>query len=307
MSIATAAPDPRAAARRGHLAMLAFSLIVAGSFVTGGMIANDADPAAVTAARFLAASILLLGASGIIGGAVGRAPRRSDLAAPWRYLVLGILFACYFVTMFEGLKTASPVAIGAVFTLTPPLTAVAAWLILRQRLRADLALALALGAAGAIWVIFRGEPARLLALNIGWGEGVFFIGCIMHAIFTPLMRRWNRGEPPMVSSGMVMAAGFAVLAVYGWSEIRVTDWASLPARFWPVLAYLVTLSSAGTLLLLQYANQRLPSSKVMAYSYLTPAWVILIELAIGNPAPGWMILPGIALLVATQALLLRKD
>ena len=29
--------------------------------------------------------------------------------APWRYLILGGLFAGYFVLMFEGLKTAHPV------------------------------------------------------------------------------------------------------------------------------------------------------------------------------------------------------
>jgi hypothetical protein len=32
-------------------------------------------------------------------------------AAPWRYLLLGGLFAVYFVTMFEGLKTAPPVSV----------------------------------------------------------------------------------------------------------------------------------------------------------------------------------------------------
>ena len=33
--------------RRGHLAMLAFSALVAGSFSLGAMVANDIDPAAV--------------------------------------------------------------------------------------------------------------------------------------------------------------------------------------------------------------------------------------------------------------------
>lgn len=303
---ATALAD-RGRVLRGHLAMLAFSIVVAGSFTAGGLIANDIAPAAVNTLRFAAASILLMGAALVLGAAGGRGPRAADLAAPWRYLVLGALFAFYFVCMFEGLKTAPPVAIGAVFTLTPPLTALAAWLILRQRLRGDLALALAIGAGGAVWVIFRGEPGRLMALDVGRGEAIYLAGCVLHAVFTPLMRRWNRGEPPLVSTALVMGSGFLVLVGYGWSDLWATDFAALPPRVWGALAYLVVFASAIALLLLQYGNQRLPASKVMAYSYLTPAWVLLIDLVLGRPLPGLAVLPGIGLILMTQLLLLRDD
>jgi len=304
---AHAGPAARSEALRGHLAMLTFSVVVAFSFIAGGSIANDIAPAAVNAMRFLAASVLLAGASLVLAGLGGRGMQARDLAAPWRYGILGFLFAFYFVCMFEGLKTAAPVSIGAVFTLTPPLTALAAWVILRQRMRGDLALALAVGAAGAVWVIFRGDPARLMALDLGRGEAIYLFGCALHAVFTPLMRRWNRGEPALVTTSLVMAAGFVVLVVYGWSDLRTTDFAALPARVWLALSYLVVFASALALLLLQYGGQRLPASKVMAYSYLTPAWVLLIDLALGRPGPGLVVLPGIGLLVLTQMLILRED
>ncbi|HCE70317.1 MAG TPA: EamA family transporter, partial [Ruegeria sp.] len=51
-----------------------------------------------------------------------------------------------FVLMFEGLKTAPPVSAAAVFTLTPVLSAVAGWLLLRQVTTPRMALALAVGA-----------------------------------------------------------------------------------------------------------------------------------------------------------------
>lgn len=300
--------QPQTQARRGHLAMLAFSVVVAGSFTAGGLIANDIAPAAVNAMRFAAAALLLLGASVVLAALGGpRGPRAADLAAPWRYLVLGTLFAFYFVLMFEGLKTAPPMAIGAVFTLTPPLTALAAWVILRQRLRGDLALALAVGAAGAVWVIFRGEPARLLALQVGRGEAIFLAGCALHALLTPLMRRWHRGEPPLVSTALTMGAGFLVLVAYGQAALIATDFTALPLRVWLALGYLVVVASAVAILLLHYGNQRLPASKVMAYSYLTPAWVLAIDLVLGRPMPGLAVLPGIGLILLTQLLLLRED
>ncbi|MEP6066594.1 MAG: EamA family transporter, partial [Paracoccaceae bacterium] len=44
---------------RGHLAMLAFSLLVAGSFALGAMAANDISPMALNAARFWIAGVVI--------------------------------------------------------------------------------------------------------------------------------------------------------------------------------------------------------------------------------------------------------
>ena len=62
--------------------------------------------------------------------------------------MLGGLFAIYFILMFEGLKTAPPVAAAAVFTLTPVMSAGFGWLLLRQVTTGWIALALSVGAGG---------------------------------------------------------------------------------------------------------------------------------------------------------------
>lgn len=307
MTPADAARDPRAEALRGHAAMLFFSAAVAGSFSLGAMVANQIDPAALNAVRFLIAAVVLGMLVQVMPGRNGRGFRRADLAAPWRYVILAALFAGYFVLMFEGLKTAAPVSAGAVFTLTPLMTAGFAWLLLRQRMDGWLAMALAIGGAGAVWVIFRADLAALLAFQIGRGEAIYFVGCILHAVFTPLLRRWNRGESALVVTSLVMAAGFVLLALYSWPELRAIRWAALSPLIWVTILYLSILASALTFVLLQYAAQRLPSSKVMAYTYLTPAWIILWELALGHGGPSLTVLPGVALIVAALVMLLRRD
>ena len=83
--------------------MFAFSALVAGSFSLGSRVANDIDPLALTALRFLLASVLI-GTIGVYLGAFNRAALR----ATWRYAVLGGLMGGYFVLMFTGLKTATP-------------------------------------------------------------------------------------------------------------------------------------------------------------------------------------------------------
>jgi drug/metabolite transporter (DMT)-like permease len=282
--------------------MLLFSALVAGSFALGSMVANDIAPAALNAARFAIATVVIgtaaLATTGISASA---------LRAPWRYLVLGGLFAGYFVLMFEGLKTAPPVSTAAVFTLAPVLAAGFGWLVLRQVATGRIALALAVGAVGALWVIFRADLGALLRLDVGRGEAIYFVGVALHALYTPMVRRLNRGEPPVVFTLGMLVAGLLVLTLYGWADIRATDWAGLPARVWVTLFYLSIAASAMTFVLLQYATLHLPSSKVMAYTYLVPSWVALWEIALGHGAPPLAVLVGVGLTVVALLMLLKEE
>ena len=92
-------------AGQGHLAMLLFSALVAGSFSLGYLAANEISPSAFNAVRFVVAACVI----GLVVLLKGGVPREA-LQAPWRYAVLGGLFGAYFVLMFEGLKTAQPVS-----------------------------------------------------------------------------------------------------------------------------------------------------------------------------------------------------
>ena len=286
----------------GHAAMLCFSALVAGSFALGGLIANLISPLALTAVRFalaaLAIAALALATTGL---------PLATFRAPWRFAVLGGVFAIYFVLMFEGLKTATPVSTAAVFTLTPVMSAGFGYLLLGQLMTRRLALALGIGAAGALWVIFRGDVTALLRFDVGRGEAVFLAGSVAHALYTPLMRRLNRGESPAVFPVGTFVAGAAIVAMIGVRDIAATDWVSLPALVWVVLAYLAVVTSALTLILLQFATLRLPSAKVMAYTYLTPAFVILWEVALGNDLPPLHVVPGVVLTAGALALMLKDE
>lgn len=264
--------------------------------------ANDIDPAAFNAVRFWIAA-LLIGAFALARG--GFSP--GALSAPWRYAVLGGLFGFYFVMMFEGLKTAPPVSTAAMFTLVPFMSAGFAFLLMRQHLTAKMALALGIGAIGAVWVIFRADLSALLRFDLGRGEAIFFIGCISHALYTPMVRRLNRGETAVTFAFGTSLAGGALLTVYAWPLLQDVDWAALPARVWLTLAYTAFFATAVTVVLIQFATLRLPSAKVMAYTYLTPSWVILWEVTLGGHLPGALVLLGVALTASALMMLLRDE
>lgn len=287
---------------RGHLAMLCFSALIAGSFSLGSRSATYIDPGALNAARFAMAAAI----TGTIA-MVTRAKWKGAFQAPWRYGVLGVLLAVYFVLMFEGLKTAAPVSAASVFTLTPLMSAGFGWLLMRQKLTGRMAFALILGGVGAIWVIFRADLHAIWAFNVGKGEFIYFWGCVAHALYTPMIRFLNRGEPAIVFTFAIMCAGCLLLTGWSWGPITATDWATLPAIVWITLVYVAIFASGVTFLLLQYASMRLPAAKVMAYTYLTPSWVLLWELVLAHTVPPMLVLAGIATTLVALWLLLEDS
>ena len=272
------------------------------SYSLGGLVANQIDPAAFNAARFLVAAIVI----SVMGIATGSLDRRL-LLAPWRFVVLGVFFATFFVSMFEGLKTANPVSSAAILTLGPIVSGIFGWVLLRQITTPRMALALAIGAVGAAWVIFRADLSALLAFRIGSGEVTLFWGMVAYSIFTPLARLLNRGESPITMTLGTLSAGCLLIVLYGWASIWATEWGNLSNIVWITLAYTAVFSGAFTILLQQYATMRLPAAKVMAYIYLTPTWVILWELALGHGAPRGLVMAGVGLTIVALLLLLKED
>ena len=104
-----------------------------------------------------------------------------------------------------------------------------------------------------------------------------------------------------------LVAGGALLTLWAAPEIAAVDWAGLAPIVWITLVYISVFASAASFLALQYATLRLPSAKVMAYTYLTPSWVIAWELALGQGAPGWIVLAGVAATVLALLILLKHE
>ncbi|HET8726255.1 MAG TPA: DMT family transporter [Alphaproteobacteria bacterium] len=262
-----------------HLAMLAFAAMIAGSFSFGAIAVPYLPPFPLNAVRFALAALLM--------GAFTFGIARQRLAlprAPWRFAVNGLLMAIYFVTMFIALLITRPVATSAVYTLVPLMTAVTAWILVAQRSGPLVILSLAVAGLGAVWVIFRGDVQALLGFDVGEGELIYFVGCFAYAIYTPLLRRFSRGESALSLSFWTLAATAVWITAAGLPDILAVDWLAVPPVAWWVILYLAVGPTAICFFLVQFASLHLPAARVIAYGYLVPAFVIILE---GLAGHGW--------------------
>lgn len=267
---------------KAHLAVLLFSLLISGSFSFGGIATQLIDPFALQALRY-ALTVALVGLLCLKMGVSLALPKEA-----WRFGVLGLLMAVYMTTMFVALQFTKPVATGAIFTLMPLLSAVFAWLLMRQHTRPGVLASLLIAATGAVWVIFRGDISALLAFDIGRGEMIFFVGVLCHAAYVPLLRLFNRREAPLAFVFWATVTTCAFILVPAAPRLVAVDFLALPPIVWIAVLYLSVIATAVTFFLLQYASMRLPAPKVLAYGYLTPTFIIVIEGLIGH---GWASAP----------------
>lgn len=281
--------------------MLLCAVLVSGSFPVGAAISRDLDPALLTLIRFFCATLLF---APLIHFRYGlRIAPRSLI----RYSLISATLVIFFWCMFLSLRYTTALNTSAIFTLVPSFSGLYAMVINHERLGRPRLVALLLGLVGAVWIIFRGDLDLFLALAWNRGDLIFLVGCLFMGLYTPLVRLLHRGEPMPLMAFWVMATGTCWLLPLAAPHFHSLSWGAVPVRVWWGIGYLAVFSTIVSFFLTQYAILFLGPTRVMAYSYLYPALVLVLDLIFGGAWPGWRILPGIAIVLSAMFVVQRLD
>ena len=293
---------PSKSVASGHMAMLLFSLLVSGSFVLGSIIANLISPDLVTFLRFLIAfiaiAILILYQSKFCF---------LKYLSIGRSLILGALISIYFITMFEGLKTASSTSMAVVFTLTPLLAGFFDLIFSNRVMSKKVWITVVVAATGALWIIFDGNIQNFINFKVGYGEKLFFIGCICHALYAALIPKFNNGEPAIIQTFGTLISGIIILGLFSNKEIIFHSWIDFPVIVLLTILYLAIFATAASFFLIQYSAVRLSSIKVMAYTYAVPIWVVLLQIIFLQQLPNTITFVGAFVILVSLLILLFND
>ena len=293
---------PTKSVASGHMAMLMFSLLVSGSFVLGSIIANLISPDLVTFLRFLIAfiaiAILILYQSKFCF---------LKYLSIGRSLILGALISIYFITMFEGLKTASSTSMAVVFTLTPLLAGFFDLIFSNRVMSKKVWITVVVAAIGALWIIFDGNIQNFINFKVGYGEKLFFIGCICHALYAALIPKFNNGEPAIIQTFGTLISGIIILGLFSNKEIIYYSWIDFPVIVLLTILYLAIFATAASFFLIQYSAVRLSSIKVMAYTYAVPIWVVLLQIIFLQQLPNTITFVGAFVILVSLLILLFND
>lgn len=279
--------------------MVVAACLVSTSFTVGAAITRHLDPVLLTLIRFVLAALLF---APLVALRYGLSFSFSLLL---RCSLISGCLVIFFCCMFWALRYTSALNTSVIFALVPSISGGYALLLNKERLGRAHLLALACGLVGTVWVIFRGDPAQLLAMQWNRGDLIFFAGCCAMGLYTPLIKLLHRGEPMAVMTLWVLVTGCLWLLLLSGVDLGRVDWDRVPLELWLGVAYLSVFTTIITFFLTQYAVPVLGPTRVMAYSYLYPGLVLVIELALGHGLPPLPVLPGVVVVLAAMFILQR--
>ena len=283
-----------------HLLMLVAAILVSTSFTVGKAIAHGMDPAILTMIRFFLAALLLL--PYIYKNYGIDRPSLADLG---RYCFISGALVAFFWLMFLSLRWTSALNTSVIFTLVPGISGIYSAIILKERLGRYRLAALFFAMAGALWVIFQGDISRMLSLDLGKGDLIFFYGCLFMAAYTPLVKLLHRGESMAVMTFWVLVTGTLWLLVLGGNRLAEVDWLNTELIVWSGIVYLAIFSTIITFFLTQISTLYLGPTRVMAYSYLYPPMVLVIDWCLGHGLPPLKTTLGLLLIVPAMVIVQR--
>jgi len=283
-----------------HSLMVLAAVIVSSSFTVGEAITHGLPPAVLLLVRYVLASLCLVPFLLVKHG--------FSWPSPWQltgYSAISFSTVGFFWCMFEALHYTNAINTSVIFTLVPGISGIYSAAFLKERLGRNRLLALIFGMFGALWVIFRGDLDRLLTMDVNHGDLLFLAGCFLMAAYTPLVKRLHKQESMLVMTFWVLTTGIGWLLLLSLSSISSVDWSGVAARVWVGIFYLAIFSTIITFYLTHLATIYLGPTRVMAYSYLYPAFVLLINWGLGKGFPSAIILPGV-LVVSLATIVMQR-
>lgn len=277
--------------------MIICASLVSTSFTVGEAIAADLDPLVLTFVRFVLAVIVLA------PYLYFRYGLRVSVSLFLRCSVISGCLVLFFWCMFLALKYTTALNTSVIFALAPSISGVYAMILVKEKLGKPRLIALACGVCGVVWVIFRGDFSLLAAMQWNRGDLIFLGGCFAMGLYTPLVRLLHRGESMLVITFWVLVTGAVWLLLFGAKILFVTDWAAIVPKTWLGVGYLAVFTTVITFFLTQYCTLFLGPTRVMAYSYLYPALVLILDLLAGKGLPPLAVMPGVVIVLLAMAVL----
>ena len=285
-----------------HGAVFVAMFLISFSYPVGEAIANEFDTGVLLFLRFGLATA-------IFGPLV--AWRHGPIWRGWRalggYAAISVSLVAFFWCMFFALRTTSALNTGAISTLIPGLTAIAGAILVGERLGWHRLAALGIGLVGALWVVFRGDWDRFVALDLNQGDLIYFAGCVAMGFYSPLVKLFHRGEPVMVMTLWIAALNAVGFLLIANAALWTVAWNDVPLFAYGGVAFVAICSTVISSFLMQWGTIRIGPTRVQSYSYLLPALVIVIDWALGKGLPSLLTVPGVLIVLVASLVIQRGE
>ncbi|WUR13261.1 DMT family transporter [[Empedobacter] haloabium] len=277
-----------------YIKLVFVTLFWGGTFIAGRIVAHALPVMTAAALRFAVASALLLLVAWQREGGLPRLSRQQVLATA----VLGLTGIFLYNLCFFGALGRMPAGRAALFiALNPIVTALAAALLLRERLTAVKWAGIALAFGGAAIVITRGDPVaalRDISQSVGLGELLMVCAISSWAAYTLVGRSALKGLSPIAATTYASLWGLLFLTIGAARDFATVEWSAIGWQVWTGLCYLGAFGTVLGFVWYYEGVKAIGASRTAVFNNLVPVFGIsLAALLLGEQVLASMIAGGV--------------
>lgn len=266
-------------------------LFWASNFVVAAIVVDEFSPLELTFLRWVGALPILL----VLAQLLDR-PRWRDALREWpRHLLQAALgMVGYTLFLYAALATTSPVTASVISAINPAVIAIAAVIVLGERIMALGVVGIVVSFAGVLVVVLTGSGGGELAFGSG---DLLMLGAI--AVWTGYVILGRTVRTPPITATAIQA-GMSILLL--GPVVAIVGFGATPtAEGWLGLAWIIVFPSALAYLFWNIAVSTLGPSRTGVFLNLLPVFTALIALlfgeviTIGQVVGGLIVLAGVSL------------
>ena len=269
----------------GHLAMIATALIFGLNGPLSAILVGqggELTPGAHMFARFSVATLLFWGVSLFL-------PSTKIDPKDRPRIFFGALFGVLFNQggFAIAMSMTTPIHQSLMASLGPVFTIVLAFLVLREPISLLKAGGVAVGAAGALTLLFVRTGGEGLLEGTFHGDLVAFCATLSYCIYLTVFRDLIDKYEPWILMRWFFLFSFLLIAPFTTDDILATPWAALaPKTLWS-LAFVVFFATFVAYFLLPIGQKRLRPTIVSIYNYFNPVIATTLALLWGLEEWTW--------------------
>jgi drug/metabolite transporter (DMT)-like permease len=262
---------------QAHLAILITNIIYGANY----SIAKEVMPAYIQPFAFVllrvgGALILFLMVSTFV---IKEKIDKKDLP---RLVVLGLCGVAINQLLFlKGLSLTTPINASIIMISNPIAVLLFAAFALKEKIGINKIAGIAMGIAGALLLLLFNKTFSFGSDTIA-GDIMILINSISWAFYVvlakPLMKKYNA----FTVVKWVFLFGFLYVLPFGYPEMKLVDWKSIPLMGWYCMLFVVLATTFIAYILNTYALKALSPSVVSIYIYLQPFIATVIAVIFGK-------------------------
>ncbi len=282
------------------LALFLTVLSWAATFHLGRYVVGLMPPNSAIIWRFLLAAAFLLPLVSL--------RERWDWPALWRHRWVLLVLGGFGITgfqlgMFYGLRTSSATNAALLMGFSPALTVALAAVADRRMISAKQFAGIALGLAGVITVVCRGQWSVLRQLDFASGDLLLAAGGAAWAVYSVVLQRRVRGLSLLqVTATTITLCALLMLLAAGAAAPASVRWP--PPAAWPALLFIGIAGSGVAYIWWNDAVTQVGAARAAQFMNFVPVLTMLMAVPLGEPL-GLAQLLGAALVIAGVLLATR--